>query len=134
VTSTHRAVFPHSPHSIVKARRFASDVLKSVLPPETLDAVLLMVSELASNSVRHAQTGFELTLQLEADEVRVVVSDEGPGEVALQSPDPRELSGRGLRLVHEFSDAWDVVPASNGAGKAVWFSVALRANSPERSR
>ena len=49
------------------------------------------------------------------------MSDGGEGRPRLLSPSPRELSGRGLRIVEAMSDAWGVQPTSTG--KTVWFTL-----------
>jgi anti-sigma regulatory factor (Ser/Thr protein kinase) len=104
---------------VTAARRFVRDVL-SDRPPELVDAAELMASELATNCVRHANTGFELAIHSDG-QIRVEVRDTGAGRPRLLSPTSREISGRGLRIVAAMSDAWGVIPASNG--KAVWFTL-----------
>jgi anti-sigma regulatory factor (Ser/Thr protein kinase) len=107
---------------VTAARRFVRDVL-SDRPPELVDAAELMASELATNCVRHARTGFEMTIHSDG-QIRVEVRDTGEGRPKLLSPTSREVSGRGLRIVEAMSDAWGVIPASNG--KAVWFALSQR--------
>jgi anti-sigma regulatory factor (Ser/Thr protein kinase) len=88
-----------------------------------VEAAELMASELATNCVRHAHTGFEMTIHSDG-QIRVEVRDTGEGRPKLLSPTPREVSGRGLRIVEAMSDDWGVIPASNG--KAVWFTLSQR--------
>jgi anti-sigma regulatory factor (Ser/Thr protein kinase) len=120
VTDARR--FRCQPEAVTAARRFVRDVL-SDRPPELVDAAELMASELATNCVRHANTGFEMTIHSDG-QIRVEVRDTGEGRPRLLSPTPREISGRGLRIVAAMSDAWGVIPASNG--KAVWFTLSPR--------
>jgi anti-sigma regulatory factor (Ser/Thr protein kinase) len=82
-----------------------------------------MVSELATNSIRHAGTGFQVRVERSADEVRVEVIDRGSGVPAVRSPTPSDTSGRGLRIVENFADNWGV--RSSPPGKSVWFTLAL---------
>jgi anti-sigma regulatory factor (Ser/Thr protein kinase) len=124
--------FPCQAESVAGARHFVRDLL-SDQPREIVEAAELMTSELATNSVRHARSDFELAIHLARDEIRVEVSDHGRGQPVLRSPTPREQSGRGLRIVQELSDAWGTIPSPNG--KLVWFSLPLRTHADEhRSR
>lgn len=114
--------------SVAGARHFARDVL-SDQPREIVEAAELMVSELATNSVRHANSDFELAIHLSRDEIRVELSDHGQGQPVLRSPTPREQSGRGLRIVQALSEDWGVTPSPNG--KLVWFTLPLRPHTGE---
>jgi anti-sigma regulatory factor (Ser/Thr protein kinase) len=117
--------FPLDPRSVAAARRFATELLAG-LPAETLDMVELMVSELATNCIRHAGAAFEITIRSRGEEVRVEVSDDSGGTPTKRSPAPDEPRGRGLQIVEIFSDAWGVQPL-RGKGKMVWFVVGRRA-------
>jgi anti-sigma regulatory factor (Ser/Thr protein kinase) len=120
--------FDCQPESVAGARRFVRDVL-SAQPREIAEAAELMTSELATNSVRHARSDFELAILLSRDEIRVEVSDRGQGQPVPRSPTPREQSGRGLQIVQELSDAWGISPSPNG--KLVWFTLPLRTGAGE---
>ena len=121
-----RTVRSYGPTSeaIPAARHCISDVLQGV-DPEDAYAVELMVSELATNCVRHGGTRFDLVVDLSADEVRVEVTDSGPGTPIVQSPSPTEPTGRGLRIVATLSHTWGVETVSDQAGKTVWFTYRL---------
>jgi anti-sigma regulatory factor (Ser/Thr protein kinase) len=112
--------FPCEPDSVPGARDFVRDAL-SAQPREIVEAAELMTSELATNSVRHARSDFELAVLLSRDEIRVEVSDNGEGQPLPRSPTIREQSGRGLQIVLKLSDAWGVTPSANG--KLVWFAL-----------
>lgn len=120
MTPTRR--FPAEANSVAAARRFTTDLLGE-LPPETLDAIELMVSELATNCVRHAESGFELRIASAAGQIRVEVTDDAGGTPAKRTPGPEDPHGRGLQIVEMFSDAWGVNPLRD-EGKTVWFEVA----------
>jgi two-component sensor histidine kinase len=111
--------FPADALSVAAARRFATERL-SGLPAETLDAIELMVSELATNCVRHARAGFEVKIARRGRQLRIEVTDDAGGTPTKRSPPPEEPRGRGLQIVEMFSDAWGVEPG-RGAGKTVWF-------------
>jgi anti-sigma regulatory factor (Ser/Thr protein kinase) len=117
VTATRR--FPAEPSSVAAARRFATERLGG-LPAETRDAVELMVSELATNCVRHGRRAFQVMITAAGEAVRVEVTDDAGGTPIKRSPAPDEPRGRGLQIVEMFSDAWGVEPRAR-AGKTVWF-------------
>lgn len=108
------------PASVPAARRFARELL-SEHPSEIVDAVELMVSELATNSVRHAHTDFELEIGTREQAIQVEVRDTGQGRPVPRSPAAADPSGRGLRIVEAMSDTWGVTLSPKG--KTVWFTL-----------
>jgi len=67
------------------------------------DDVLLLVSELVTNSVRHSDTeSIEIRLSAANGQIRLEVIDDGPGF------DPRSPrgDGMGLNLVDKLADRW----------------------------
>jgi anti-sigma regulatory factor (Ser/Thr protein kinase) len=113
--------FEHAPESVAMARRFALEVLRGA-PAEMLETVGLMVSELASNCVRHAGSRFDLSIILTAGELRVEATDRGGGEPCLRSPEPTDPTGRGLFIVDTLAAAWGV-EYRDASGKMVWFAI-----------
>ncbi|MFZ1995543.1 MAG: ATP-binding protein [Solirubrobacteraceae bacterium] len=121
--------FPAIPQSVHAARRFATDTL-SGSPASTLEAVELMVSELATNCIRHERTSFHIAILGSTQEIRVEVTDSGSGTPTMRSPGPDEPSGRGLQIVDMLSDSWGV-ELEDPSGKTVWFTMpATVARSP----
>lgn len=116
--------------SVALARAFVGSEVGEVTP-EALDAITIMVSEMATNSVRHAQSAFRVVVERTDDVVRVTVHDDGGGTPAVQSPTPDKPSGRGLYIVEVLADAWGVDQGAGGA-KAVWFSLDLTASASAR--
>ena len=114
--------FSREPESVRAARRFALQELAG-LTPELRDAVELMVSELATNCIRHTGTAFELTVVRAGDQIRIEVTDRAGGTPVLRSPGPEDPTGRGLQIVSLLSEAWGVEQRAS-AGKTVWFTVA----------
>jgi serine/threonine-protein kinase RsbW len=108
------------------SRRYVRDVLRGH-PLADLDAVELMVSELATNSVKHAHSDFQISIDDSGGEIRVEVRDTGRGQPVLQSPTPTEPSGRGLRIVEALSRAWGTVESPRG--KTVWFTLPSKAKA-----
>jgi anti-sigma regulatory factor (Ser/Thr protein kinase) len=94
----------------------------SVPGPRSAD-VLLLVSEVVTNSVVHAglAPGQDIDLRLTRDNgtVRVEVRDEGRGFADALRKGSR-TSGFGLYLVEQLSDRWGV---ERGAQTCVWFEV-----------
>ena len=116
----HRS-FDKSLQSVGAARRFARDVLRD-LRPDALEVVELMVSELATNSIRHSKTAFEVVIARTAKNVRIEVTAQAGGTPTVRSPRPEEPSGRGLKIVEMLSDDWGVDYHTDD-GKTVWFVV-----------
>jgi len=114
--------FPNVARSVTQARRFAVKAVGDV-PRDIAEALEVMVSELATNSVKHAATQFTVRVDRDEDQIRIAVADTGPGQPAVRSPGPREPTGRGLRIVRALSDDWGVEPLEHGRGKVVWFTV-----------
>jgi anti-sigma regulatory factor (Ser/Thr protein kinase) len=102
---------------------------------EVRDAVEMLVSELATNCVRHTESPFTVSLDLSINRVRVEVSDSGEGKPEMRFPAPSDPTGRGLRIVDVLSRRWGVTETAGGAGKTVWFEVPARAagHVPERT-
>ena len=121
--------FPNTPQSVGQARSHTRDVLGAV-DPEVADTIALMVSELATNCIRHAVTHYTLTIDQTPERVRVAVTDTAPGIPTLQTPPPTSPTGRGLQIVREFADDWGIAAAAGAPGKTVWFTVGL---APQRS-
>lgn len=122
--------FPFKTSSITQARRFVGATL-GTLPDSIYESVLLIVSELATNAIRHAGTGFSVEIALNREELRIAVVDVGDGKPTIGSPPPTQPSGRGLRIVEMLSDRWGIIPSSPEEGKTVWFSVKVK--NPNRS-
>ena len=112
---------PAEPHS-AKVARDAVAGLDGHLGSVFGDVVLL-ISELVTNSVRHAGLDASQPLQLsvvvEGEKVRIAVRDPGPGFRPPKAPDdPAHVGGWGLVLVDELSERWGV--DRQDAATVVW--------------
>ena len=116
-----RRVFPPRSASVSGARHWVGARLVGA-GPELRETVGLLVSELAANAVQHGGTPFTVCFDRTADRVRVEVTDDGGGRPLLAAPDPRALSGRGLRLVDALATAWGIRDEPPPA-TTVWFTV-----------
>jgi anti-sigma regulatory factor (Ser/Thr protein kinase) len=95
------------------------------LDPALIDDVMLLVSELITNSVKYGgEGGLELAVRSEgAEHVRVEVIDQGSGFVPTARDRPKsEAGGWGLHLVEELTDRWGVHEGSTH----VWFEIDRR--------
>lgn len=107
--------------AIPAARQYVANMMNGV-DPDDVYAIQLMVSELATNCVRHGGTPFDIMIDVRPEEVRVEVTDSGPGEPTVCSPSPTDPTGRGLRIVDRLSENWGVETSSEHPGKMVWFT------------
>jgi anti-sigma regulatory factor (Ser/Thr protein kinase) len=120
-----QALIRNAPTAPAAARRYVRETLEGS-PRDVVDAVTLMVSELATNCVRHANTDFTLSIEQTGRQVRVDIADTGTGRVTRRDPEPADVSGRGLCIVERLSDTWGVRECVDGEGKSVWFMLNLR--------
>lgn len=82
------------------------------LDPEVLDRLLVVATELITNSIRHSGArarGEDILVEVRVDRptLLVEVCDRGPGfEPTARQPDPLAEGGRGLLLVDLLSQKW----------------------------
>ncbi len=117
--------WPNDPASVALARGFVVDHLETQLLWQLVFDVRLVVSELATNAVRHARTPFTVVLERSPDGVTLRVHD---GSSRSPNPAPRDShasSGRGLTLVDAYASAWGVEGDASGDGKQIWASFDL---------
>ena len=110
------------------AARHAVDQLSGRLPEDLLGDVRLLVSELVTNSLRHAELGPEdsiaLVVGVDDATVRVEVADPGKGFDYAEPPvNPEDVDGWGLYLVQTLSDRWGVDRAGDHGTTRVWFEL-----------
>ena len=112
------ARFTPVPESVTEARRFTTARLQDFgCAGATVETAALLVSELASNAVRHAATPFRVVVGRSEHTVEVAVADSGAGEPFVREPDA--TGGRGLTIVQAFARDWGVHRQRDG--KAVYF-------------
>lgn len=109
--------------SVRAARQFVSETL-SDLPAAFVEDIVLMVSELATNSITHAESDFTLRLETDGASLRIEISDSGIDLPRKRSPRVDEPYGRGLHIVDTISESWGVELGAEG-GKTIWIIVPL---------
>ncbi len=121
---SHETELPAAPASVSTARGFVSSHLEEHDLARLEDDVRLVASELVTNALVHARTGFLVTLEGTSGRVVLTVRD-GSSAVPVRAPVGRALrpGGRGLGIVAELSDDWGVV-RTRGQAKSVWASFA----------
>lgn len=112
--------FTNESTSVHEARSFVEDCLGEV-GREDLDVLVLMVSELATNSVRYGGSTYEVGVSRSDRLVHVAVTDQGSGRPAMQDPPSHVASGRGLRIVDALAGDWGIEDRPDGR-TSVWFS------------
>jgi len=104
------------------ARTFVRGCSK-MLGSVATETVLLLTSEMVTNSVQHAQTErVHVTLQRIGSSLRIEVADEDPERPVLRDRDDARIGGLGLQMVARMASAWGVEP-EEPVGKRVWFEV-----------
>lgn len=121
-----RLAFPADPRCVAEARHHALEALAEL--PRVAEIASLLVSELATNALRHTRGGFQLVVDLTPAHVRIEVHDTSPTAPLPRRPDADEGGGRGLLIVGSLADAWGVERWPDG--KAVWFELSLPPAGP----
>ncbi|MFE2498563.1 ATP-binding protein [Streptomyces scopuliridis] len=142
-----------TPNAVGLARLHTADVLSRWgVRSDTVETVQLLVSELATNAVRHPKEGeeesslfsvrnrvrtFEFTLEVIGDAVRVSVWDRDTRPPVLKEVGVEAVGGRGIFIVAVMSRRWGHYPPRDMPGKVVWAECGLdpvsRIGEDERS-
>ena len=107
------------------ARQVVDDCLSPLVAPPILDDARLLVSELVTNSVRHAGLGEDdavlVRILLAAQALRLEIENPGTaGVIAAGSPDREAGRGFGLQLLEVLANRWGV---SREQSTRVWFEM-----------
>ena len=107
-----------------EAARRSLEALRPSLDEGVVDDAILLVSELVTNSVRHARLGPEETIAVRVltkpTALRVEVADAGPGVDPAALGDPHPGGGWGLWLLDRIATRWGT---SEGGDAGVWFEL-----------
>lgn len=108
------------------ARAAVAAWLSPQVPDEVIDDAQLLVSELVTNSVRHAPlaAGVAIGVSVEIFDSVVRVEVEDPGDVALGAvaPDREHAGGFGLYLVETLAQRWG---SRHEGTTCVWAELAI---------
>lgn len=109
------------PEEVGRARRRVRSCLTAWGLAEVADPVLLVLSELVTNAVRHAPCRvIELTATAGDTELLIEVRDGSQNPPVMSpEPEPEGESGRGLHIVQLLSSRWGWTPHDDGT-KTAW--------------
>jgi anti-anti-sigma regulatory factor/anti-sigma regulatory factor (Ser/Thr protein kinase) len=106
------------PDACRQVRQLVTQTCAAWQRSEIAGTAALVATELVANVVRHAHTTMEFTVGLRDGRVCLTVRDGSRRLPRPQQPGMADAGGRGLQLVRELTDAWGVLPVSDG--KVVW--------------
>ncbi|MFE3151256.1 ATP-binding protein [Streptomyces sp. NPDC059218] len=145
-----RLALADAPDAVALARLHTADVLSGWgVSADVVETAQLLVSELATNAVRHSEEGeastspfssqssmqtFELLLEAVSGAVRLSVWDRDVTPPVLKEVGVDATGGRGIFIVAVMSRAWGYYPARSAPGKVVWAEIALASASPNGGR
>lgn len=110
---------PASAGSSARARQAVADAASTWgLSADAADDAALVVTELVSNAVDHAEGPVELTVSRTATGVRIEVVDGSPTLPEQRPVQVDSARGRGLIIVAALSTSWGAEPRAGG--KVVW--------------
>lgn len=115
-------VIVESPHrDSASAREAAADFLARHSPWADLDAVLLVVSELVTNAVRHAPGWWRLHLTAAQESLTVELDDSSSQVPVPRDPDFGGGGGFGWHMVRKLANRVEIRPLPEGKRvQAVW--------------
>ena len=121
----HELALPSEPVSVSRARHFVGVHLVEHGLSSLVDDARLVMSELASNAIRHARTPFSVAVcGLVDDSVLVTVRDGSRDVPTLTKPVVLAEAGRGLWIVDHLSQDWGVESRGDGT-KTLWASFVI---------
>lgn len=106
------------------ARRFTTDACEAAgLVGDVRDSAVLLVSEVVTNAVVHAESAARLTVWATDTGIRIEVGDTSPTLPVLGAAAADDSSGRGVAVLNTCASAWGCRVKRRREGKVVWFIV-----------
>jgi anti-sigma regulatory factor (Ser/Thr protein kinase) len=116
-------VFLPVPPAVAAARAF-TDHAATGLDLRSMTADLcIVVSELATNAIRHTASAFRVSLRVLEDVVRVEVHDAGVTYPQLGAAKAEDIGGRGLAIIGQLARDWGF--SQHGDSKITWAELPL---------
>lgn len=110
--------------AIAPARHWARDRLSEAgVDDGRLELLVLLVSELVTNAVAHADPPVVLRVHVDEERTRVEVTDGIRDVPVVRDPPPTALGGRGVMFVDRLASSWGTSEEEGEAAKAVWFEL-----------
>jgi anti-anti-sigma regulatory factor len=110
------------PDACQQARMLVAQTCGAWCRSDLAATAALIATELVANVVRHAHTTMEFTFGVGEGSVSMTVRDHSRILPEPADPSMTSAGGRGLRLVRDLSEAWGVLPVTDG--KVVWSRIA----------
>jgi anti-sigma regulatory factor (Ser/Thr protein kinase) len=131
-------LLPHAPSSVgVARRRLGADLRAHGIPENLVADAILVLSELMSNAVRHADplpgARVSVAWTLTRGNLEIAVGDGGgQGSPHTEVTSVTSTSGRGLGIVEHLSSRWGV--RTSELGSTVWATLPVSPNGvPKRN-
>jgi anti-sigma regulatory factor (Ser/Thr protein kinase) len=100
--------------------------------PTVIDQLVIVVSELASNAIRHGGGAGRLRLSGDPDRIHLEISDHGPGMTdptrGIDRPEPTATGGRGLWICRQLTPHLDITTGPRGT--TITAVIALGGHNP----
>lgn len=111
-----------------QAREFSSEVLREWGLADQAELVMLLVSELVTNSVRYSSGDITIRLRRNGG-LYVEVVDSDAELPHIERPEELGERGRGLLLINALSQEWGAEPLDHG--KCVWLRLPISTTSSD---
>ncbi|MEV6537374.1 ATP-binding protein [Streptomyces sp. NPDC051639] len=107
--------------SIARARESARSFLEGIGPigDDAATSVVLVVSELVTNALRHGGGAYPLDLVAHPDSIEVAVHDHSSQAPRMRTPELNGTGGFGWPMVNRLARATAVTPRRPSGGKTV---------------
>lgn len=120
-----RLLRPLAPGHLADLRRWAREWVEYRHPRVNAGDVLLAITELVSNALKHGAEPVDVELFATDELLRLQVSDRSDALPGQPTPDLTSEGGRGMRLIASLTTRWGV-RLNKEAGKTVWCEFAAQ--------